>query len=146
MKPRAPLRNARSRSSGFRSISSRLRSRRIVRFSAVSSLRDSGQHGDRHSGDTHQVAGGHREFELLIDPMDSPKHSLANASDRLAPAKVLFNSFANSLTELVGGITCCSSVDRTAAATSVVAGDVRRVLALPAVLHVSQTVACIVRA
>jgi hypothetical protein len=80
------------------------------------SLRYSGRHRDRHSGDAQQVAGGHGELELLIDTVQSAKHRLSNAAHRLAPAKVFLDPFANGLAHLVTGMASGTSVYRTAAA------------------------------
>lgn len=54
-----------------------------------------------HSG---QVARQHRQFEVLVDPLDVPIHGLANSAVSLAPAEVLFDAFAFHLADAVAGV------------------------------------------
>ena len=96
----------------------------------MSSCCRSARHRDRHSGEAHQVAGGHGELELLIDALQSAKHGLANPADGLAPAEVLLDPLADDLAQAVARMASGAAVDRAAAAPGVVAGDVRRDLAL----------------
>ena len=59
-----------------------------------------------------QVVGRGREGEGPTNPGDSTMTSLAQASDRLEPAKNLFHSFASPLAEQVAGVARAASVDR----------------------------------
>ena len=88
------------------------------------SWRHSARYRDRYSSDAHQVAGGHREFELLIDPLQTAKHGLPDAAYGLAPAERLLNPFANDLAQAVTGMTGGAPVDRATATAGIVAGDV----------------------
>ena len=72
-----------------------------VRHWPFGSSQQSVRHPDRHSGDSHQVAGGHGELELLIDPPQSAKHRLSNPTDGLAPAEMLLDAFADDLAHAI---------------------------------------------
>ena len=89
-------------------------------------------HRTRHSGLAHQVAGRHRELELLVDPLETAKHRLANAADGLAPAERLLDTFADDLVQSVTRVSGGATINRTAATAGVIAGDVWRDHALAA--------------
>lgn len=97
------------------------------------SLRGSLRHRAQYSRDFHDIARRHRELELLVDPSQSAKHRLANATDRLVPAEVLFDALADHLTDPVAGMARSASIDRAAAALREVLCHVRRHVARPAV-------------
>src|SRR5579864_6242326 len=77
--------------------------RDAVRLAHFGSSQHSARHHQRHSSDAHQVARGHGELELLIDPLQATKHGLANAPDALAPAEMFLDAFANALAQAVTG-------------------------------------------
>ena len=78
-----------------------------------------------HSRHSYDVAGGHRQFELLVDAPDASVHGLADAPNRLAPAEVLLDSLADGLADRVAAMTRGAPIDRTAAVAGVVAGHMR---------------------
>src|SRR5436190_24087467 len=72
--------------------------------SRFGSLRHSARHHDRYSSDAQQIAGGHRELELVIDSLQATKHGLANAANGLAPPEVLLDAFADYLAQAITGM------------------------------------------
>src|SRR2546423_1815829 len=58
--------------------------RNSVQLSLLGSLGYSSRHRARHSSESHQVARGHGELELLIDVLQSAKRRLAKPADGLA--------------------------------------------------------------
>src|SRR5512145_181506 len=87
---------------------------------------------EQYSRHARQIARGHGQFELLIDPSDAAEDGLPNPADRLAPTKVFLNAFANHLTDPIALVPCRSTVNGTSTATRVVLRHMRRGLALPA--------------
>src|SRR5450755_2840599 len=96
-----------------------------IRLPLFVSSRCSGRHRQRHSSDAQQVAGSHGELELLINPLQAAKHGLPDAADSLAPAEMLLDAFANDLAQAITGMAGGATVDRAAATSGVVAGDMR---------------------
>ncbi len=99
----------------------------------ATSLRSALRHHAQYSRDSHDIARHHRELELLIDPPQSAKYSLANPSDCLAPAEVLFDAFANHLADDIAAMARGASIDRTTAAPLDVLCHVRSHVARSAV-------------
>src|SRR5512145_160774 len=54
------------------------------------------EHYSRH---TREIARGHGQFELLIDPLESSKDGLPNPPDRLSPTEVFLDALADDLTD-----------------------------------------------
>ncbi len=88
------------------------------------------RHRGQYSGHTREIARGHCQFELLINPLDSSKHGLPNPSDRLAPTEVLLDTFADDLADPVTVVPGCPAVDGAAATTSLVLRHMRSDVAL----------------
>ena len=93
--------------------------------SRFGSLRHSGRHHHRHSSEAQQVAGCHRELELVIDSLQAAKHGLTNAANGLAPSEVLLDALADNLAQVITGMPGSAAVDRAATAAGVVTGDMR---------------------
>ena len=77
----------------------------------------------RHS---HDVAGGHRQFEVLINASYPAVDGLADAADGLAPSEVFFNALANRLADRVAAVPCRTAIDRAATRSRDVRGHMRR--------------------
>lgn len=90
-------------------------------------------HRCQYSSHSSQVARQHRQFEVLVDSLDTAIRGLSNPANGLAPAEVLFDALANHLADAITGVPRCPSVDRAAALMRVVARDVWRHLARPAI-------------
>src|SRR2546423_357935 len=105
----------------------------------------SNRHCDRYSNHAQQVAGRHGDLKLVIDTPQSAKHSLSNPTHGLAPTEVLLDAFAHDLTKLVTGMARRAAIDRTAAATGVIAGNVRGDFALAASIDKVARVVSLVR-
>lgn len=56
-----------------------------------------------YSSDAQQIAGGHREFELLIDPLRTTKHGLPKPADGLTPAERFLDTLADDLAQAASG-------------------------------------------
>ena len=87
----------------------------------------------QHSSHAHDIAGGHRELEVLIDASQPTIYCLPDATDRLAPTEVLLDALTDDLAYRVAGMAGGACVKGAAAAASVVARHVRRHLARPAI-------------
>lgn len=90
------------------------------------SLHRSSRHRTQYSRNSGQIAGDHRQFEVLIYAFEATIYSLSKLSDRLAPAKVLFNSFADDLAHSVPLVPRGTAIDGAAASSRVVACHVGR--------------------
>ena len=88
------------------------------------------RHREQYSRHAREIARGHRQFELLINPSESSENGLPNPSDRLAPTEVFLDAFANDLADPIAIMPRRPAVDGAAATTSVILGHVRRDLAL----------------
>lgn len=87
-----------------------------------------------HSRHAHDVAGRHRELEVLIDPSNATVDGLANASYGLAPTEVFFDTLADRLADGVTAVACGAPIDGAAADSRAVAGNMGRDTTLAAVL------------
>src|SRR5258706_11242683 len=92
-------------------------------------------HHSRHSRHAHDVARQHGDLEVLIDPLQTSEQRLSDRSDRLAPAEVFFDAFADPLTDPVSLMPSRAPVDSAAAATLDVHRHVRGDAALTTVGH-----------
>src|SRR3954471_7436685 len=88
-----------------------------------------------HSRHPQQIAGGHGELELGIDASKASKHGLPQSPDGLAPTEVFLDSLADNLAQAVSGMASRPPIDGAAAATRVVASDVRCDAAFAAGVH-----------
>lgn len=59
------------------------------------------RHHTWHSGHAGQIARNHRQLEVLVDALDAAIDRLADPADGLTPAEMLFDSFADDLTDPV---------------------------------------------
>src|SRR5438105_2663633 len=96
------------------------------RCDSLASLRRSLRYSEYYSGHAREIAGGHRQLEVLIDSLQPSEDGLPDASHRLAPAKVLFDALADRLAQWIARVTRGTPVDGTAAAPALVAGNMRR--------------------
>ena len=78
-----------------------------------------------HSGHSHDVAGCHRDLEVLIDAFESAVDGLPNTANRLAPAEVFLDALSDHLADGVTRVSRRSTIDGTAASASVVARHMR---------------------
>src|SRR6185295_7273743 len=79
----------------------------VLEASCHRSLRHRTQHSS-HSGD---VAGCHRQLEVLIDAPESSVDGLAYAPDRLAPAEVFLDALSDGLAYRIAGVAGRAGVD-----------------------------------
>lgn len=86
---------------------------------------------ERHSGDSHDIARGHGEFEVLIDSLQTSIHRLPDAAHRLASTEVHLDPLANHLAQSVAVMPRGAAVDGTAAAPGAVLRHVRNDVTLP---------------
>jgi len=84
----------------------------------------------QYSRHTREIARGHRQFEPLIDPLESSEDSLPNSPDGLSPTEVFLVTFADDLADPLALVPCRPSIDGAATASSIVLGYMRRDLAL----------------
>lgn len=84
----------------------------------------------RHS---HDVAGRHRQLEVLIDLLDASIQCLPDPTDCLAPAEVLFDAFADRLADGIALMSCRAPVDGAATDARVIDRDMRCDAALAAI-------------
>src|SRR2546425_8035112 len=92
---------------------------RSVRLSSeFCSLRRSLRYRARHSGDSDDIARGHGQLEVLIDPSQSPVHGLPDTAHGLAPAEVLLDALSDRLAQRIRSVSRRSSINRAATARS----------------------------
>src|SRR5207253_2781546 len=103
-------------------------------------------HRSRYSADPHDVARQHGQFEVLIDSADAAEDGLPQPADRLGPAEVFFDAFADLLTGLVASVPGGAAVDGAATRVLDIHRDVRRHIGLAARLDESGRVVALVRA
>lgn len=99
------------------------------------SSRRSLRHHTWHSGHAGQIARNHRQLEVLVDALDTAIDGLPDPSDGLAPAEMLFDSFADDLANPVARMPRSATVDCAAAPTLIVARDMRCHVASAAIVH-----------
>ena len=92
-------------------------------------------HHPWHSGHAGQIARNHRQLEVLVDAPDAAIDRLPDPSDRLAPAEMLFDSFADDLADPLARMPRSATVDCAAAYTLIVARDMRCHVASAAIVH-----------
>src|SRR3982751_357472 len=92
-------------------------------------------HRHRHSRESQQIAGSHRELELLIDPRQTSIYSLPQPANRLAPTEVFLDSLAHDLAPAVTQVAGGARVNSATAAAGVIASDVRCDIAFAAGSH-----------
>lgn len=88
------------------------------------------RHRKQYSRHTREIARGHRQFELLIDPLEASEHGLSNPPHGLAPTEVLLDALTDDLADPVALVPRCPLIDGTAAASSIILGHVRGDVAL----------------
>jgi hypothetical protein len=88
-----------------------------------------------YSSHSSQIARQHRQFEVLVDPFDTPIHGLTNLPDGLAPSEMLFDAFALDLTDSIAGVPRRAAINGTAAPTIITARHMRRHPPCPAIAN-----------
>ena len=92
-------------------------------------------HHTWHSGHAGQIARNHRQFEVLVDAPDATIDRLPDPTDRFTPAEMLFDTFADDLADPVARMPRSATVDRATTLAIIVARDMRRYIASPAIVH-----------
>src|SRR6266545_7247722 len=116
----------------FPSSESSDRCRSVRLSSGFCSLRRSLRYRARHSGDSDDIARGHDQLEVLIDPSQSPVHGLPDAAHGLAPAEVLLDALSDRLAQRIRSVSRRAPINRAAAAARVVARHMRDNVSHPA--------------
>lgn len=81
------------------------------------SMHRSSRHRSQYSCNSGQIAGDHRQLEVLVHAFETTIYSLSKPSDRLAPAKVLFDAFADDLVHSVSLVPRSTDIDSAAASS-----------------------------
>lgn len=109
------------------------------------SLHRSSRHRTQYSGNSGQIAGNHRQLEVLVHAFEPTIDSLSKPSDRLSPAKVLFDALSDHLTHSISLVPRGTAIDGAAASSRVVARHMRCHPARSAVLNKVVRVVSLVR-
>src|SRR5215212_6466988 len=97
-KPKRPTRSGQWQGPAFGSRTGRCELRNAaLGVRSLTSCHRSLRHRAQHSGHSGDVACGHGELEVLIDASEASIDRLADATDGLAPAEVLFDALSDRL-------------------------------------------------
>ena len=99
------------------------------------SLQRSLRHHAWHSGHAGQIACDHRQLEVLVNAFDAAIGRLPDPANCLAPTEMLLDTFADDLARSAARVPRGAPVNCAAAVALIVARDMRRHIASPAVVH-----------